>query len=251
MFSKTKIYILLICLGFSFSSFSQYFINLESGALFSESNSFREGANGTLFSLTEDLASPTVPFFRLRAGYLLNEKHHFSILIAPLQLTAKGSINSDIIFDDETFSANSSLEAVYRFNSFRFTYNRRILNKTNFNLGIGLSLKIRDAGATLENGSQFKGDFSVGFVPLINIISNWQVSENVYFQFFGDGLAVSRGRAFDLALTGNYNINKKIAASLGYRFLEGGSDGVNSYNFVKLHYAVLGLTYRFKTSKYE
>jgi hypothetical protein len=238
-------------LGFSFSSFSQYFINLESGALFSESNSFREGANGTQFSLTDDLASPTVPFFRLRAGYLLNNKHHFSVLIAPLQLTAKGSLDSDIMYAVETFTANTSLEADYRFNSFRFTYNRRIIHKTNFNFGVGLSLKIRNAGATLKNDTLLEGGFSTGFVPLINLISNWQVTEKINIQFFGDGLAVSRGRAFDLAVTGNYNINKKIAASLGYRFLEGGSDGVNSYNFVKLHYAVLGLTYRFKTSKYE
>lgn len=242
---KTKIYIFLICLGFSFNSNAQYFINLESGALFTEANSFREGANGTLFSLSDDLSSPTVPFVRIRAGYLLNEKHHFSVLIAPLQLTAKGNINSDVVFDDETFSANSNIEAVYRFNSFRFTYNRRILNKTNFNLGVGLSLKIRDAGLTLENERHFKGGFSTGFVPLINIITNWELSDKIYLQFFGDGLAASRGRAFDLALTGNYNINKNVSASLGYRFLEGGSDGTNTYNFVKLHYAVLGLTYQF------
>lgn len=243
---KTKICILLICLGFSFNGLSQYFINLETGALFSESNTFREGGNGTMFSLTDDLSSPTVPFFRIRAGYLLNNKHHFSILIAPLQRTAKGSINTDIIFDDETYIANSPLEAVYRFNSFRFTYNRRIVDKPNFNFGIGLSLKMRDAGLTLANNTLFNGDYSTGFVPLINIISNWLVSEKFNLQFFGDGLAASRGRAFDLALTGNYNISNKTAISLGYRFLEGGSDGVNSYNFVKLHYAVLGFTYQFK-----
>jgi len=242
---KPKICILIICLSLGFHGYSQYFINLESGALFSESNTFREGVNGTLFSLTDDLSSPTVPFFRIRAGYLLNNKHHFSVLIAPLQLTAKGTLNSDIIYADKTFIANTPLEAVYRFNSFRFTYNRRIVNKTNFNFGVGLSLKMRDAGSTLENDTLFEGGFSVGFVPLINLISTWKISNKINLQFFGDGLAASRGRAFDLALTGNYNINQNIAASIGYRFLEGGSDGVNSYNFVKLHYAVLGVTYQF------
>lgn len=245
MLAKTKIYILLICLGFSFKTSSQYFINLETGALFSTSNDFREGANGTQFSLTDDLSSPTLPFFRLRAGYLLNNKHHFSLLIAPLQVTAKGILNSDIIFDDENFVANSDLEAVYRFNSFRFTYNRRIINKNNFNLGVGLSLKIRNAGLTLKNNSLFKGDFSTGFVPLINIISNWQIAEKINVQFFADGLAVSRGRAFDVAITGNYSFSKNKTIGLGSRFLEGGSDGINSYNFVKLHYAFLGFTYQF------
>lgn len=242
MIQKT---IVLAFFLFSISVEGQYFINVESGALFSESNSFREGANGTLFSLTDNLSSPTVPFYRIRAGYLLNNKHHFSVLIAPLQLTAKGNINTDIIFDDATYTANSPLEGVYRFNSFRFTYNRRIVDKNSFNLGVGLSLKIRNAGLTLADNTQINGDFSTGFVPLINIISNWKISEKINLQFFGDGLAASRGRAFDLALTSNYKINKNIAIGAGYRFLEGGSDGVNSYNFVKLHYAFLGLTYQF------
>jgi hypothetical protein len=242
---KIKICILFLCIGFGFKSNAQYFINLESGALFSGSNTFREGSNGTLFSLTDDLSSPTVPFFRIRAGYLLNNKHHFSVLIAPLQLTAKGNIDSHIIFDNETFNANSALEAVYRFNSFRFTYNRRIIHKTNFNFGVGLSIKMRDAGTTLQNESYFQGDFSVGFVPLINLISNWKIADKISLQFFGDGLAAPRGRAFDLALTGNYKINTNTSASIGYRFLEGGSDGVNSYNFVTFHYAVVGFTYQF------
>ena len=245
MFCKTKIFFLLILVGFSFWTNAQYFLNVETGALFSDSNTIRQGANGTLFSLTDDLSSPVVPFFRFRAGYLLNNKHHFSLLIAPLQLTAKGSTNNTIIFDDVAFDENLPLEAVYRFNSFRFTYNRRIINKNNFNLGVGLSLKIRDAGTTLQNKSEFEGDFSIGFVPLINMISNWEISEKIYLQFFGDGLAASRGRAFDLALTNNYKLSKNAEFSLGYRFLEGGSDGVNSYNFVKLHYAVLGFTYQF------
>ncbi len=245
MFTKTKINILLICLGFSFTTNAQYFINFETGALFSESNSFREGVNGTQLSLTDDLTSPTVPFFRVRAGYLLNNKHHFSVLVAPLQLTAKATLNSDVIFADENFAANTPLEAVYRFNSFRFTYNRRIINKDDFNFGIGLSLKIRNAGATLKNDTLFKGGFSTGFVPLINLISNWQLSEKINIQFFADGLAVPRGRAFDLALTGNYSINKKLTLDFGYRFLEGGSDGTNSYNFVKLHYAIIGVSYQF------
>lgn len=242
---KIKICILFLCLGFSFQTTAQYFINLESGALFSESNSFREGANGTQFSLTDDLLSPTVPFFRLRIGYLLNNKHHFSVLIAPLQLTAKGSINSDVIYDNETFSANLPLEAVYRFNSFRLTFNRRVIDKTNFNFGVGLSIKMRDAGSTLQNNKSTKGGFSTGFVPLINLISNWKITDKITVQFFGDGLAAPRGRAFDLALTGNYKINTNTSASIGYRFLEGGNDGTNSYNFVKFHYAVLGFTYSF------
>lgn len=245
MLYKTKIFIFLICLGFSFNSYSQYFINIESGALFSTKNDFREGSNGTQFSLIDDLETPTLPFFRVRLGYVLNNKHHFSLLVAPLQLTAKGTLDKDIIYADETFVANTPLEAVYRFNSFRFTYNRRIVSKSNFDLGIGLSLKMRDAGSTLENQNFLKGGFSTGFVPLINIISNWQVFDNLHFNFFGDGLAASRGRAFDLAFTGNYKIGKNKSLSLGYRFFEGGSDGTNSYNFVKFHYAILGFTYQF------
>jgi hypothetical protein len=181
----------------------------------------------------------------LRAGYLLKGKNHFSLLYAPLKIVETGTFDKDILFDGKPFKANLPIEAVYKFNSYRFTYNRIIVSKDNFKFGLGLSAKIRDAGFTLKNKDFLSGNFSVGFVPLINLLANWNISKKMGVDFFGDGLAASRGRAIDLSLSGRYCITKNLQGNIGYRLLEGGTNGTNRYNFIQLHFIFVSLNYSF------
>ena len=44
---------------------AQTFVNIESGVLFTGLNNIRNGTNGTLFSLKNDLSTPPSPFLRL------------------------------------------------------------------------------------------------------------------------------------------------------------------------------------------
>ena len=182
---------------------------------------------------------------RLRAGYLSNGKNHFSFLYAPLKIVETGTIEKDILFDGKTFEANIPIEAVYKFNSYRFTYNRRIINKDNFKLGIGLSAKIRDAGVSLKNSALLSENFTIGFAPLINLIANWDIAQKMGVDFFGEGLAASKGRAIDLSLSGRYSFSKNLQGNIGYRLLEGGANGTNGYNFIELHFIFASLNYSF------
>ncbi|MFN5346685.1 MAG: hypothetical protein ACK5B3_05615, partial [Bacteroidota bacterium] len=134
---------------------------------------------------------------------------------------------------------------VYKFNSYRFTYNRRIISKDNFKFGLGLSAKIRDAGFSLKNNEFLSKNFRVGFVPLINILASWKISEKMSVDLFGEGLAASKGRAIDLSLSGRYKFSKKLQGNIGYRLLEGGSNGAIRYNFVQLHFAFVSMNYSF------
>jgi hypothetical protein len=227
------------------ASSAQPFVNIESGALFTGFNTIRNGNNGTLFSLKNDLSTPVAPFLRIRAGFLLNDKHHFSILYAPLKIEVAGTIDRNILFDGKDFKANTPLAVVYKFNSYRFTYNRRIIVHPHFKFGLGLSLKIRDAGISLKNNELLSENFSIGFVPLINVLANWDISQKVGFEFFGEGIIASKGRAIDLSLSGRYNLTKKTQGKIGYRLLEGGADGTNGYNFIQLHFAFASLTFSF------
>ena len=128
---QSRYWLLFICLHSNFFTNAQSFVNIESGALYTIMNDVRNGSNGTLFSFKNDFQTPVSPFLRLRAGYLSNGKDHFSILYAPLKIVETGIIEKDILFDGNIFKANNSIEAVYKFSSYRFTYNRRIISKDN------------------------------------------------------------------------------------------------------------------------
>ncbi len=240
-----KFWILFICLHSNLSSNAQAFFNLESGAFYTNMNDIRNGTNGTLFSLKNDFQTPVSPFLRLRVGYLSYGKNHFSFLFAPLKIIETGTIEKDILFDGKNFVANNQIEVIYKFNSYRFTYNRRIISKDNFKFGLGLSLKIRDAGVSLKNKELFIENFSIGFVPLINLITNWDISQKMGVDFFGEGLAASKGRAIDLALSGRYSFTKNLQGNIGYRLLEGGANGTTRYNFIQLHFIFASLNYTF------
>jgi len=221
------------------------FVYLESGAFFTGLNDIRNGNNGTLFSLKNDIQTPVSPFLRLRVGYLSNGKNHFSFLFAPLKIVETETIEKDILFDGKTFKANLPIEAIYKFNSYRFTYNRRIISKDNFKFGLGLSVKIRDAGVSLKNSDLLSENFSIGFAPLINLLANWDISQKMGVDFFGEGIAASKGRAIDLSLSGRYSVTKNLQGNIGYRLLEGGANGTNGYNFIQLHFIFASLNYSF------
>jgi hypothetical protein len=72
-------------------------------------------------------------------------------------------------------------------------------------------------------------------------LNNWFVDAEL------EGLAVpgAPGRAFDGALTLGYRFNDRVAAALGYRFIEGGADVAQVYNFAFIQTVFARLTLSF------
>jgi hypothetical protein len=135
--------------------------------------------------------------------------------------------------------------------TYRFTYNERIISKDNFKFGLGLSLKIRDAGVSLKNRELLSENFSIGFAPLINLLVNWDISQKMGVDFFVEGIAASKGRAIDLSSSGRYSFTKNLQGNIGYRLLEGGANGTNRYNFIQLHFIFASLNYSFNKNNKE
>jgi len=219
--------------------------DFETGLVMSGYNDVRiPGNSGTLISLSEELDTDRSLFGRGWFEYRLAERHAMGLLVAPLRLHARGSVDRDVRFEGEQFAAGAPLRAVYEFNSYRLTYRYDIYRADNLIACIGLTAKIRDALVRLESNSQVAEKTNTGFVPLIHFGLVWRVTDRLNLVLRGDALAAPQGRAEDVLCALQYSINPNIGVKLGYRVLEGGADVAEVYNFTLLHYVVTGIELR-------
>ncbi len=237
---------LLLIVMFSRPAAAQIELDFETGATFSGYNDVRiPGDGGTLFSFSEELETDSDIFFRIRLFYDFNERHHLGVLFAPLSLNATGQLDRDLIFQDTTFPANTPLEGIYKFNSYRLTYRYDFLRNENLELGLGFTGKIRDAKIALEGNGLQSEKTNVGFVPIIHFRLLWQFSNKLAFLLDGDALAAPQGRAEDVLAAFTFQASDRLDLKFGYRILEGGADNDEVYNFTLINYASVGAILRF------
>ncbi len=232
-------------LGLSFTlaaaASARWAIDVELGAVFSGYNDVRvPNEGGTDVSLSRDLETDPGFFQRLRVGYAFNERHVVSLLAAPLELDARGSVAKPVNFESVEFPAGAPLEATYRFDSYRATYRYNFIRRGNFTFGLGITAKVRDAAIALESDGLAAEITNTGFVPLFNFGLAWAFATDWSLLFDGDASAAPQGRAEDVLLAFRYRLSKNFAVKAGYRMLEGGADVAEVYNFAMLHYAVVG-----------
>ena len=239
---KLKTIILPILLIFALQSKAQISLDLESGLLFSGYNDVRiPGDQGTLFSLSEELKADRSLFLRLRLNYHWGERNTFSLLYAPLTINSSGQFDKDVIFQGQTFPADTPIDGLYRFNSYRLTWRYVLYRTPSIDFGLGLTAKIRDAEIRLQADNQEAKKTNVGFVPIINFLFSWKVQARWQVLLEGDALAAPQGRAEDVFAGLTYRASERFMLKGGYRLLEGGADNDEVYNFALIHYAVVGL----------
>lgn len=219
----------------------QFFLDGETGIVGTGYNNVRvPGNGGTFFSLRDDLDPRPDIFYRIRAGYMFNDRHTVSLLFAPLTLKSEGRAGFDIFFQDRTFTGGTDITSTYKFNSYRFTYRYDLVRRIKLRFGVGFTAKIRDAMIRLESASVSSETTNVGFVPIINFRLSWQPGERLGLLLEGDALAAPQGRAEDVLLAITYRISDKFRLKSGYRILEGGADNSQVYNFMLINYGAIG-----------
>ncbi len=221
----------------------QVSFDLEGGAVFPGYNDVRiPGDVGTTISFTTDLKTETAPYVRVRALYSPGSRHTISILVAPLTAEASGVLPNAVRFQDLTFPAGTSVNATYKFNSYRLTYRYDLVKNEEVEFGLGLTGKIRDAAISMSGGGQTSTKTNVGFVPLVNLRLLWHMGGGFGLLLDGDALAAPQGRAEDLLAGVTYAPSPAYTFRMGYRILEGGADNDEVYNFALFHYAAVGVT---------
>lgn len=247
-FIKGSILIILTILTIHSVS-AQFRFSAESGLVFSGYNDVRvpngDEDPGTLFSLSEDFDQDVPAVFgRFEVRYLLNDKHSFELTAAPLTLSFSGFQGDSIYFDDQLFRGKE-VEGRYEFNTYRASYRYRVLKRERLSIDAGLSILIRDARIALKDGNKEADDTDLGFVPLVSFELNYIATEKLNLMLKGDALIGAQGRAEDIFGGILYSLrDEKLQLKAGYRFIEGGADVDQVYNFALIHFADLGLVWK-------
>jgi len=211
---------------------------------FSRNEARIPGDSGSLVDITTFGRGPVFAK-RIYAGHTWSDRHELRVLWAPLSVRVSGKPSSSISFQNKTFAADQSTEALYTFNSYRATYAYHFESDGVWRWALGFTAKIRDAEIRLTQGSSASSKTNVGFVPLLNLQLRRDLGDGAALSLDLDGMAAPQGRAFDVALTLEQILELGSAGTYtlygGYRSIEGGADNDVVYNFAWIHQGVLGL----------
>jgi hypothetical protein len=222
---------------------SQAFLDVEGGPAFTGYNDVRiPSDSGTRLSLADDLSSDPALALRLRFGYTFAGRHTATVLIAPLTVRGSGTLDEDVSYQGKTFAEGSRVDSVYRFDSYRLTYRYSFIKTDRLVLASGITGKIRSADIALMGDAGYAHRDDLGLVPLINLWVQWKFAEPFSVLLDVDALWSPFGRAEDALLALQYHLNPNVALRLGYRVLEGGSDGGGDvYTFALFNYLMAGI----------
>ncbi len=239
--------VIVAVLAFSQGISAQAFVDVEGGVAFTAYNDVQIPTDtGTRISLKDDTGSSSALAFRIRVGYTFFKRHTVMLLAAPLTVRGSAVIDRDLSYRDTVFSAGSRVDSVYRFDSYRLTYRYTFLDSAPIVLADGITGKVRSAGISLMGDQGYAIRSDLGVVPLINFMANWRITDRFGLLLDADALVTPFGRAEDVLLAVQYRYSDDADLRIGYRVLEGGSDGGGKvYTFALFNYVTAGLTVRF------
>lgn len=241
--------VIILAAGLSAAAYektSAWTFEAETGLAFSGYNDIQiPRSTGTRFSLSRDLNPESKWFQRLRIGVQVHPRHHISALYAPLSLFAVGDAPLPIFFEGVQFPAGTPLRGKYRFNSYRLSWMYIFTDSEKWRLGAGFTAKIRDAAISLLGDGRFSEKKNVGFVPLIRFWVERRIGDSISLLLEGDALAAPQGRAEDIFLGLTAGLSPGLRLKAGYRFVEGGADVEEVYNFAWIHFVTVGAQLRF------
>lgn len=203
------------------------------------------GDTGTRFDLTDLTGSGPDATARTYLTWRTDADDELRLLAAPLTQEGTGVLDAPVRFGSEDFAAGVATTAKYRFDSYRLTWRRTLLDSETWTLRAGLTAKIRDAEVSLQQGAVRDRTTDLGFVPLLHAAADWRVSPTWKLSLDVDGAWAPQGRAVDASLKAWWQWRPGLELGLGYRTIEGGADNDEIYTFAWIHQAVIGLRYDF------
>ncbi len=155
--------------------------------------------------------------------------------------SVSGREDRDVSFNHHIFRSNRDINIDFKFNSYRLGYVYRLLGDEKQYFKLGLTLKVRDAAITFQQGTTSTTYDNLGFVPLFYYAFSFGLDQKWSLFSDADFAYVPQGRAIDFSLKLRRKLNENLSIGIGYRTLEGGADNDKVVTFSYFHYATIGL----------
>jgi hypothetical protein len=198
--------------------------------------------NGTYFNYKEEGGQDVLfPINRFSIELDFNDRNTLVFLYQPLRLESQVLLENDLIVDDLTFPASTSIKLLYNFPFYRISYLRELLpTNEKYKFAIGGTLQIRNATISFESsdGTRFRTNRDIGLVPALKVKGTAQLDRKFYLELEADGIyaPVSYlngsnnevvGAILDASLRTGVRINTPVSAFLNLRYLGGGAVGTS------------------------
>lgn len=192
----------------------------------------------TLDYIDEGGQDSLFPVLRVSAELTLSRRHTFILLYQPLDLRTQATLGRDIAFDDVAFASGTAVNLRYGFDFYRLSYLYDFFESAGTELGLGLSLQIRNAAVVFSSadGQQRKAENNIGPVPALKLRARQVLPGGIFVggeidgiwapikYFNGSGTDVE-GALLDASVRVGYEVSDGFDVFLNVRYLGGGAEG--------------------------
>jgi hypothetical protein len=198
--------------------------------------------NGTYINYVKEGGQDVLfPVSRLSLELEIKKKHTFILLYQPLRLESTALLERDLLIDNLTFPAGTSVDFLYNFPFWRISYLNELLpDNERFNFAWGLSLQIRNATISFEStdGTLFRANRDIGPVPVLKFRTRYNINNLTYTEIEADGFYAPIsylngsdnevvGAILDASLRQGLKVTDEVGAFLNLRYLAGGAVGTS------------------------
>ncbi len=200
------------------------------------------GENGTYFDYKKNGGQNVLfPVGRVSLELDIKERNTIVLLYQPLTIQTQALLTEDVVVNDLTFPANSSVDLLYNFPFYRVSYLRELLpDQERWGLAVGGSVQLRNATITFEStdGERFRTNRDVGVVPALKVRSRYDLSKLLYLEVEADGIYAPisylngsdnevKGAILDTNIRSGLKVTQDVNAFLNLRYLGGGAEGAS------------------------
>jgi hypothetical protein len=171
--------------------------------------------------------------------------HQLRLVYAPYRSSGTATPANAFRYDRVSFSANTPVDAAYKFDSYRITYSLPLSSGTDWDIRYGGTLAIRDARTRFTQGSTNADFKNRGVVPLLYLAGRYSLAQDWTLIGDVDAIASPVGSLLDTSMRLSYGITPQLSATIGLRYLTGGAKADEFYNFIRVRALTMGVRLNF------